>query len=98
MCIRGSGSGILKGCGLGKNVQAMMIARGLHEMIHFGRALGSDNRAFFGTPGVGDLIATATSSKLSLIHISEPTRQAEILYAVFCLKKKKNKTQNINRP
>ena len=27
---------------------------------------------------------------LSLIHISEPTRQAEISYAVFCLKKKKN--------
>ena len=28
---------------------------------------------------------------LSLIHISEPTRQAEISYAVFCLKKKKHK-------
>ena len=27
---------------------------------------------------------------LSLIHISEPTRQAEISYAVFCLKKKKS--------
>ena len=27
---------------------------------------------------------------LSLIHISEPTRQAEISYAVFCLKKKKD--------
>ena len=26
--------------------------------------------------------------RLSLIHISEPTRQAEISYAVFCLKKK----------
>ena len=30
---------------------------------------------------------------LSLIHISEPTRQAEISYAVFCLKKKKKTTQ-----
>src|SRR5665213_3834382 len=28
-------------------------------------------------------------SFLALIHISEPTRQAEISYAVFCLKKKK---------
>src|SRR5665213_2535173 len=27
-------------------------------------------------------------NNLSLIHISEPTRQAEISYAVFCLKKK----------
>ena len=30
---------------------------------------------------------------LSLIHISEPTRQAEISYAVFCLKKKKRTTK-----
>ena len=30
---------------------------------------------------------------LSLIHISEPTRQAEISYAVFCLKKKKQQTK-----
>ena len=29
-----------------------------------------------------------TELDLSLIHISEPTRQAEISYAVFCLKKK----------
>ena len=32
----------------------------------------------------------ADGSYLSLIHISEPTRQAEISYAVFCLKKKKS--------
>ena len=31
---------------------------------------------------------TMTVEGLSLIHISEPTRQAEISYAVFCLKKK----------
>src|SRR5674476_1506561 len=31
---------------------------------------------------------------LSLIHISEPTRQAEISYAVFCLKKKKKKKRS----
>ena len=30
---------------------------------------------------------------LSLIHISEPTRQAEISYAVFCLKKKNKKNK-----
>src|SRR5665213_225216 len=33
--------------------------------------------------------AGAAAVGLSLIHISEPTRQAEISYAVFCLKKKK---------
>eukprot|EP00658_Telonema_sp_P-2_P047923 TRINITY_DN36481_c0_g1_i2.p1 TRINITY_DN36481_c0_g1~~TRINITY_DN36481_c0_g1_i2.p1 ORF type:complete len:132 (+),score=25.79 TRINITY_DN36481_c0_g1_i2:133-528(+) len=34
-----------------------------------------------------------TSTTLSLIHISEPTRLLSISYAVFCLKKK-NKTKN----
>ena len=34
---------------------------------------------------------------LSLIHISEPTRQAEISYAVFCLKKKKKSKQKQKR-
>ena len=40
---------------------------------------------------------TVRAEHLSLIHISEPTRQAEISYAVFCLKKKKqhkNKKKN----
>src|SRR5665213_3804337 len=36
-------------------------------------------------------LAGLTIDGLSLIHISEPTRQAEISYAVFCLKKKKKK-------
>src|SRR5674476_1071396 len=38
---------------------------------------------------VASKILVAKSFMLSLIHISEPTRQAEISYAVFCLKKKK---------
>src|SRR5674536_389532 len=33
---------------------------------------------------------------LSLIHISEPTRLLSISYAVFCLKKKKNKQKRHN--
>ena len=37
------------------------------------------------------LVMNDTDMKLSLIHISEPTRQAEISYAVFCLKKKNQK-------
>lgn len=57
------GSGILTGAGLGKNIQAMLITRGLVEMIHFGMALGSSKEAFLGIAGIGDLIATATSEK-----------------------------------
>ncbi|MEL7250778.1 MAG: NAD(P)H-dependent glycerol-3-phosphate dehydrogenase [Bacteroidota bacterium] len=57
------GSGLLKGFGLGKNIQAMLLTRGLMEMVYFGKAMGSEAQAFFGTAGIGDLIATATSKK-----------------------------------
>eukprot|EP01016_Furgasonia_blochmanni_P006985 TRINITY_DN12804_c0_g1_i1.p1 TRINITY_DN12804_c0_g1~~TRINITY_DN12804_c0_g1_i1.p1 ORF type:complete len:108 (-),score=20.09 TRINITY_DN12804_c0_g1_i1:28-351(-) len=33
---------------------------------------------------------TSRLQRLSLIHISEPTRRTPISYAVFCLKKKKH--------
>jgi len=55
------GSGIIAGKGLGKNMQALLITRGLREIIHIGIALGAEGRAFLGTAGLGDLIATATS-------------------------------------
>ena len=50
-------------------------------------------QAFLSWQGITDLIAAIVEMvyALSLIHISEPTRQAEISYAVFCLKKKKKK-------
>ena len=38
-----------------------------------------------GIPG-DRVLQTGDVLKLSLIHISEPTRQAEISYAVFCLR------------
>ena len=56
-------SGIIGGRGLGKNCEAMLITRGLREMIHLGEVMGSSNKAFLGTAGIGDLIATATSDK-----------------------------------
>ena len=56
------GSGVLGGKGLGRNIQAMLITRGLTEMIAIGTRLGATNRAFLGTAGIGDLIATSTST------------------------------------
>ena len=55
------GSGILGGMGMGKNIQAMLITRGLIEMVYIGRAMGTESKAFIGTAGIGDLVATATS-------------------------------------
>lgn len=56
-------SGVVGGRQLGKNCEAMLITRGLREMIHIGEAMGSNRKAFLGTAGIGDLIATATSDK-----------------------------------
>ncbi len=55
------GSGILAGKGLGKNIQSILITRGLVEMVNLGKAMGASSRAFLGSAGIGDLIATATS-------------------------------------
>ncbi len=55
------GSGVLGGLGLGRNIQGLLIARGLAEMVYFGKALGASSQAFIGVAGIGDLVATATS-------------------------------------
>lgn len=56
------GSGICGGLGLGRNVQGLLISRGLAEMIYFGKALGAESSAFLGVAGIGDLVTTATST------------------------------------
>jgi len=56
-------SGIVSGLGLGKNMEALLITRGLSEMIEYGTSLGLSGQAFFGAAGLGDLIATSTSEK-----------------------------------
>ena len=54
-------SGILAGLGMGKNMQSLLITRGLRELIYFGTAMGTSDTAYLGVAGIGDLIATATS-------------------------------------
>ena len=38
------------------------MSRGLVEMIYLGQALGGEISSFIGLAGVGDLVATTTSS------------------------------------
>ncbi len=56
------GSGVLAGRGFGKNIQAILLTRGLVEMVNLGKRMGAGSRAFLGSAGIGDLIATATST------------------------------------
>ena len=77
------GSGILGGMGMGKNIQAMLITRGLTEMIRFGTAMGSEARPFLGTAGVGDLVATATSHKSRNYTFGERIGKGESPQSIF---------------
>jgi glycerol-3-phosphate dehydrogenase (NAD(P)+) len=73
------GSGMLGGMGLGRNIQAMLITRGLTEMLYFGKAIGATNDAFFGTAGIGDLVATATSTSSRNYSFGEKIAQGMTL-------------------
>jgi len=55
-------SGILSGLDLGENSRGLLVSRGLVEMIYLGQALGGEISSFIGLAGVGDLVATTTSS------------------------------------
>jgi len=54
-------SGAISGMGLGENARALLISRGMVEMIYLGRAFGGNVQAFLGLAGIGDLIATCSS-------------------------------------
>ncbi len=56
-------AGLLGGIGMGKNLWALLITRGLSEMIHIGKAMGADTKAFLGVAGIGDLVATAAGTQ-----------------------------------
>jgi glycerol-3-phosphate dehydrogenase (NAD(P)+) len=58
------GAGCLSGLGYGKNAKALLISRGLVEMIHIGKIMGASVQPFLGLAGIGDLVATC-ASKLS---------------------------------
>ncbi|MBO3746307.1 NAD(P)-dependent glycerol-3-phosphate dehydrogenase [Streptosporangiaceae bacterium NEAU-GS5] len=53
--------GVAAGMGLGDNLQATMMTRGLAEISRLGAALGADPHTFAGLAGMGDLVATCTS-------------------------------------
>lgn len=54
-------SGMVNGQNLGKNLESIIITKGLREMLLIGKSLGIAPEAFLGLAGIGDLIATSTS-------------------------------------
>jgi len=47
--------------GYGENVKALLITKGISEMITLGNSLGVNPKAFLGLAGIGDLVATCSS-------------------------------------
>jgi glycerol-3-phosphate dehydrogenase (NAD(P)+) len=56
-------AGMAQGQGFGDNTLATLITRALAEMTRLGVAMGGDVRTFSGLAGLGDLIATCSSSQ-----------------------------------
>jgi glycerol-3-phosphate dehydrogenase (NAD(P)+) len=56
-------AGMADGMGFGDNTKATMMTRGLAEMSRLGVALGGDPLTFSGLAGMGDLVATCSSTQ-----------------------------------
>jgi glycerol-3-phosphate dehydrogenase (NAD(P)+) len=56
-------AGASDGLGFGENTRAFLVTRGLAEQARLGLALGGRALTFGGLAGVGDLVATCTSSQ-----------------------------------
>lgn len=56
-------AGMVDGMGFGDNTKATLLTRGLTEMTRLGVALGGQPLSFSGLAGMGDLVATCSSSQ-----------------------------------
>ncbi len=56
-------AGIADGLGYGDNTKAALLTRGLAELTRLGVALGGESLTFSGLAGMGDLVATCTSTQ-----------------------------------
>ncbi len=76
-------SGMLESKGLGWNAKSLLLSRGLAEMVRFGVAMGADPRTFLGLSGMGDLIATCSSSQSRNFRVGYHLAKGETLSDVL---------------
>lgn len=62
-------TGMGDGANAGDNTRAAVITRGLSELTRLGTAMGGRRRTFAGLAGMGDLVATCSSSKSRNHHV-----------------------------
>ncbi len=77
------GAGLLHGLKMGENAKALLISRGLVEMIHIGKAFGAEVKPFLGLAGVGDLIATCGSPLSRNFTVGSKLAEGKTIYDIM---------------
>lgn len=72
-------SGIVGGLGYGENTKAMLITRGLRELLLIGNALEANSASFLGLSGIGDIIATCAGNLSRNYQVGYRLSQGETL-------------------
>lgn len=72
-------AGALHGMGYGENARSMLVSRGLIEMIYLGQMFGANVQAFLGLAGIGDLVATCSSTLSRNFTVGERLGKGEQL-------------------
>jgi glycerol-3-phosphate dehydrogenase (NAD(P)+) len=76
-------SGVLAGLDFGFNTRALLLTRGMAEMVYLGQGLGVGSSAFFGLAGIGDMIATCSSSDSRNFSVGYRLAKGEKLDAIL---------------
>jgi glycerol-3-phosphate dehydrogenase (NAD(P)+) len=75
-------AGISDGFGFGNNTKSSLIALGLQEMFTVGHAMGARRNTFYGLAGLGDLVATCSSSLSRNHYVGEHLAAGEPMDAI----------------
>jgi len=76
-------SGMMFGMQFGENCQAALITRGLAEITRLGTKLGAQQDTFYGLAGIGDLVATCTSTQSRNRRAGEALAQGKTLKEIY---------------
>jgi len=76
-------SGMMSGMKFGENCQAALITRGLAEITRLGLKLGAQQDTFYGLAGIGDLVATCTSTQSRNRRAGEALAQGKTLEEIY---------------
>lgn len=75
-------SGLAQGLGFGDNTKALLLTRGLTEMMRLGAHLGANPQTFSGLSGIGDLMATCFSPLSRNYQVGLRLAQGQALDAI----------------